>query len=170
MSFRPHPKRLVVVCLQVALGMVPPIAASSENLALLPPILGATELYVSDRRSGLALEGYDALSYQLDEQPRAGHPDHEYLWQGLAWRFASAANRAAFVRDPDAFAPRLGGYDAERLANDVPVAGDPRIFVLRGGKLYLFHTQESRRRFLADDLAGRAEAGWQRLRPGLVQG
>jgi hypothetical protein len=145
---------------------VPPVSAT-----ILPPVLGTTELYASERLSGVALDGFDPVTYRLEAAPRPGRPDHEYLWRGLAWRFASAANRAAFIRDPEAFAPRIGGYDAERAASEVVVPGDPEIFLVRSGGLYLFRNEDHRRRFVADrDLESRAEASWQRLQPSLVQG
>lgn len=171
MSLPAPSRRVALVCAHILVVLCLGARGSGVNATILPPVLGATELYASERLSGVALDGFDPVSYRLDPAPRPGRTAHEYVWRGLAWRFASAANRAAFIRDPESFAPRIGGYDAERAASDVVVPGDPEIFLVRSGGLYLFRSEDHRRRFLADeDLATRAEASWRRLQPGLVQG
>ena len=111
------------------------------------------------------------MSYQLGSSPRAGERGHEALWSGLGWRFTSEANRAAFLRSPDAFAPRIGGYDAEEAARGRLVEADPDIFLVRSGRLYFFRSTAARDRFEADSsTASRAEANWPRLQKVLVRG
>jgi hypothetical protein len=170
MSFRRFRSACWLVAATLCL-VQPQGGARAENIALLPSALGVTELFASDPRTGLAMGGFDAVSYRLDAAPRPGRAEHDVTWRGLVWRFASEANRAAFLRDPDTFAPRLGGYDAERVLSSVLVAADPEIYVVRPSGLYLFRSAEHRAHFLADEaLAADAEAAWRSLRPGLVQG
>ena len=170
MSLPASRRRVALVCLEW-LVLVAGTGFPARSDAILPPLLGTSELYASERMSGVALEGFDPVTYRVEAAPRPGQPDHEYVWRGIAWRFANAANRAAFIRSPESFAPRIGGYDAERAASEIVVPGDPEIFALRAGGLYLFRNEDHRRRFMADEnLAGRAEASWQKLQPGLVQG
>lgn len=144
--------------------------ARAGDPVLLPPVVGTTEQRGSNALSGLGLGGQDPLSYFLDPAPRPGRADLELIWGGLAWRFASPANRAAFLRDPDAFLPRAGGYDAVAVAVAHVVDASPFIFARQGGRLYLFRSEEGRRRFLIDPehAAAAAEAGWLRIRSGLV--
>ena len=83
----------------------------------------------------------------------------------------AAANREAFARDPEIYAPRIGGYDAGAAAEGRLVAADPTLFAIRDGRLYLFRDERSRARFLADaSLAGKAEARWPELKRDLVRG
>ena len=146
-------------------------ALRSERLDLLPSVLGVTELYAADQRSGLALAGLDPVTYLLDAQPLAGVPGNELIHDGVVWRFVSHANRAVFTTRPDAFLPRFGGYDPLGVTGNVLVVGDPRIFAVRSGRLYLFHTSANRERFLEDEtLAEQAEARWPILRARLVKG
>lgn len=157
--------------LALALLFGPPAAAETRASppAVFPPLLGTTEQVASDPRSGLALSGYDPVGYLVEGRARPGLARHEASLGGVAWRFGSEANRAAFLRDPEAFRPRLGGYDAVAAASGRAVAADPLLFVVRAGGLYLFRTQEGRDRFLAEDGAAEAsERGWRRIRPGLV--
>ncbi|MDB5591071.1 YHS domain-containing (seleno)protein [Enterovirga sp.] len=136
----------------------------------LPVVLGATEVFASDALSGVALSGFDPVAYVIEGQPVPGLAQHEAVFAGLAWRFSSAANRAAFLRRPEAFLPRAGGYDALAAAAGRLVTPDPFLFAIRQGRLYFFRTAENRRRFLDDEgAAGAAERGWNRVRARLVQ-
>jgi hypothetical protein len=145
-------------------------AAAPNDVSLLPTALGVTEAYLSDPRSGLALQGFDPTSYLLDGKPDLGLPEQEAVWSGLAWRFQNGANRAAFLRDPEAFLPRLGGYDAEAASRGLLVRSDPRLWIRRSGRIYLFRDGSARERFeRRPEGAEQAEDGWRALRAGLVQ-
>jgi YHS domain-containing protein len=148
-------------------GAADRIETSAE---LLPPVIGATEVIVSDELSGLGLRGFDPVTFFLGDGPKVGRPKLEALWKGVAWRFASEANREAFRRDPDVYAPQIGGHDPNAAADGHLVAGDPALFAIHESGLYLFRSEEARRRFLASPgAAARAEARWRNLAQGLVQ-
>jgi len=133
------------------------------------PLVGVADETASDALSGLALAGFDPVSYFLPDGPRPGRRDLDHLWAGAAWRFSSEANREAFSRAPGAYAPRLGGHDAEAAAAGRIVEADPAMFAIHGGRLYLFRTPEARARFMGDPtIAARAEARWESLRRELV--
>jgi hypothetical protein len=137
----------------------------------LPPVIGATQVFVGDEWSGLGLSGFDPVSYFLSPIPQPGREGVELIWRGLAWRFASAANREAFEADPEVYAPRIGGYDASAAAEGRLVEAGPMLFAVHNGRLYLFRNERSRARFLADPLlAEKAEARWPDLRRDLVRG
>ena len=143
----------------------------AQPLDGLPPVVGAAQTFVGDPLSGFGLSGFDPVSYFSDPAPAAGREGIELIWGGLAWRFASEANRAAFARDPEVYAPRIGGYDPAAAAEGRLVAGDSAVFAVREGRLYVFRDKGSRARFLADPaLAGRAEARWPALKRDLVRG
>ena len=147
------------------------VQARPGDTALLPDIVGTAQFYAADPNSGLALNGRDPVSYQIDGRPRSGGASNQTVWSGLGWRFSNAANRAAFMRSPEAFAPRIGGYDAEAAAEGRLVEADPEIFVVQSGRLYFFRTEAARARFVADPgRARRAEAHWPALQSVLVRG
>ena len=138
-------------------------------MSALPPVVGMTELFAVDELSGVALYGFDPVSYFLGEAPKAGLADYEIVWSGAAWRFASVANREAFLRDPGTYAPRLGGYDTMAVAQGLTVRANPWLSVVSNDGLYLFRSDHGRARFLADHgLAGKAEERWADLKPGLL--
>ena len=155
--------------LLVAIGLT--AKAPAQSLDGFSPVVGATEAFVGDSHSGFGLSGFDPVSYFSEPAPVAGREGIELIWGGLAWRFGSRANREAFARDPEVYAPRIGGYDPSAAAEGRLVAGDPAVFAVRDGRLYVFRDKGSRTRFLADPaLAEKAEARWPALRRGLVRG
>jgi hypothetical protein len=150
--------------------LVPAPRATAAAVAALPPLVGVTELFAPDARSGVALSGFDPVTYFLTEGPQPGRPEYEIIWKGIAWRFASAANREAFAEDPEAYAPRLGGYDATAAAGGLIVEANPLLFAVTSDGLYLFRSDHARARFMADDsIAHKAEERWSNLRRELLQ-
>lgn len=129
-----------------------------------------TELVVADRRAGIALFGFDPVSYFLEGEARVGSEAHELGFKGLAWRFVSEANLAAFRARPDAYVPAFGGYDPVALMRGAPVAGHPAIFVVYENRLYLFQRPEHRGAFLAHPgtAVEAARTAWPLVRRTLV--
>ncbi|KMO18936.1 YHS domain-containing (seleno)protein [Methylobacterium platani] len=140
---------------------VPPTLGGRPARAETP--LGVPDLYGADPLTGLALRGFDPVSYRLGAEPVAGSDEHEITWSGLVWRFAAAANRAAFARAPEVYAPRLGGCDPEGVAAGRLVEADPLVAALRDDRLYLFRDPERRARAHAA-LIDAAEARWPQLK------
>ena len=86
----------------------------------------------------LALSGYDAVSYFTADAPVVGSPDFVVRYEGYDSQFASAANAATFQADPAKYAPQYGGYCAWAIgANDALAPGDPEVYKIVDGKLYL---------------------------------
>ena len=108
-----------------------------------------TERVVVSRYTGLAIEGFDPVAYFVDARPRPGLPDFEASQAGAVWRFRNEGNRASFAAHPDVYGPRFGGYDPIDLARGVTVAGNPRLWLISGQRLYLFGREDSRDAFAA---------------------
>jgi hypothetical protein len=120
---------------------------------------------VTDPLTGVAIDGYDPVSYFTDPQPLEGRPDFEYYWGGVPWYFATAANRDVFINDPEIYAPRFGGYCAMSLARGFLSDGNPRIYLIEGRQLYLFYSTGNRDAFLLSSgkAVTDAEANWPEL-------
>lgn len=151
------PARRAAAALAAGFGLV---------LACLAEVPGraatTTELVVADRIAGVALYGFDPVAYFLDQKARLGMKAHELTFGGFTWRFYNEGNRAAFTAQPDAYVPRFGGYDPVAIMRGVPVPGHPALFVVHGGRLYLFHRPENQDAFLAapEPVAKAAGAAW----------
>jgi hypothetical protein len=90
-----------------------------------------------ETRAGLALAGYDAVSYFDAAQARRGSRDYSYRWHGAEWRFESATHRDAFAATPERYAPRYGNYCAFAVSRGTTAHGDPQIWAIVDDRLYL---------------------------------
>ncbi len=91
--------------------------------------------------SSKAVGGYDTVSYFQPSGPVKGTKEFSTKWRGAKWLFASEANLQAFQADPERYAPQYGGYCAWAVAHDSLVKGDPKIWHIDNGKLYLNYDQ-----------------------------
>lgn len=105
-----------------------------------------------DPASGLAISGFDPVTYFSRGKPLQGRPEIEQRVAGVVWRFENEGNRAAFARTPDVYGPQFGGYDPVAIGRDTAVAGHPLIWALHGERVYLFYDDAARAEFLADPL------------------
>src|SRR5216684_483619 len=130
-----------------------------------------TERVIVNRYTGLAIEGFDPVAYFVDARPRIGLPDFEASQAGVVWRFRNEGNRASFVAHPDIYGPQFGGYDPIDVARGVTYAGNPRLWVIAGERLYLFGREEHRDAFAADPERFLREANprWPQLEQNLAQ-
>jgi len=109
-----------------------------------------TEQVVVNRFSGLAIDGFDPVAYFTDARAAKGEPDVEVSENGAIWRFRNEANRAAFIARPDIYGPQFGGYDPIDVARGKAVAGRAQLWLVSGGRLYLFSREESLAAFAAN--------------------
>jgi len=117
-------------------------------------------------RSGLALSGYDAVAYQLENVARAGSPEFTTTHAGGTYRFATAANRDAFVADPEKYLPAYGGYCAFGVSRGYKVAVDPAAFRVVEGRLYLNYSKSVQQQWLKDipGFIAKANTNWPELK------
>jgi YHS domain-containing protein len=126
------------------------------------------KVLVNVDKDGLALGGYDAVSYfQISPtgKPALGSPQYTSRHLGALYRFASAENKARFDADPDRYAPQFGGFCGYAASINKVSPVDPTIWQLVDGRLVLQHTPEAYRLFNQDAQANYAKArqNWPRL-------
>jgi YHS domain-containing protein len=103
-------------------------------------------VYTAD---GYALSGYDVVSY-FQGVPKVGDSRYLVNYAGSTWIFSTAENRSLFAESPDRYMPKFGGYCAKAISTGFTAAGDPTVFYVREGKLFLFSSEEVRSEFLSD--------------------
>jgi len=132
-------------------------------VALLAPAAGAVP--VNETLFGLAMHGYDPVAYFDEGAPREGSKQFSYEWKGATWRFASAEHRDRFRADPEAYAPRYGGYCAYAVAHGQTADGDPAQWAIVDGALYLNLDADVKRRWEADRarFIRDADVNWPRI-------
>jgi hypothetical protein len=126
---------------------------------------GVSDRIVHDLHSGVAIGGRDPVAYFADGAVRLGTAENEWAFGGVYWRFANPGNRAAFAAAPEVYAPAYGGHDAVAVAEGRAAEGDPGLWAIHRGRLFLFRSAEDRARFAgdADATAARADAAWPAL-------
>ncbi|MFL4468545.1 YHS domain-containing (seleno)protein [Tateyamaria armeniaca] len=96
--------------------------------------------------TGYAVSGYDVVAYfGLEQAPvgqsqPAGIPGKSSItaeYNGATFAFATEENRAAFVADPAKYAPQYDGHCAYGVAKGGKVPGNPNLWRIVDGKLFL---------------------------------
>ena len=156
-------KRLRMIFLTAALAFLTTAGVWATASRLVTSI-------VTNPLTGVALDGYDPVSYFTEVAPLQGAPEFEFGWRGVPWYFASAANRDVFARTPEVYAPMFGGYGVMALARGFLSAGNPRVYEVLGGRLFVFYSSGNRDAFLAlpRDAFLNAERQWDDLSKTLV--
>jgi YHS domain-containing protein len=147
---------IVLVAIVVACGTVPPAAAQSTPKAVQFNIDG----------KGLLLRGYDPVAYFKTGAPVKGDPQWTVTHKGATLYFASDANRDAFAAAPDKYLPAYGGFCAYGVASGYKVDGDPAVWKIVDGKLYLNIKKSVGQTFSADPARyiQQAERKWPQMR------
>lgn len=87
--------------------------------------------------NGVAIHGYDPVAYFEAGKAVDGKDDHSLRWLGVVWRFSSAKNMAAFEANPNAYAPKYGGYCAYAMSQGSIATSVPEAWTIHKGSLYL---------------------------------
>lgn len=115
--------------------------------------------------SHVAVSGYDPVAYFTEGHPVKGSDKFTFDYSGATWRFASAASRDAFKANPARYAPQFGGYCAWAVGHGYTASGDPSVWRIVDGKLYLNYNAEIGRRWSQDipNLIKAGNANWPKL-------
>lgn len=116
----------------------------------------------SDPATGFALGGYDPIAYFEQGEPRPGREEYEVYWHGTSWRFATIGNMRIFKQAPSIYAPHYAGYDPYALSNNILAEGEPVIWSVTNGKLYIFQNEVNKYLWTErhSKLMPDAEANW----------
>lgn len=95
-------------------------------------------------KSGLAIAGYDPVSYFMADAvkkgPLKGDTKYQVNQEGAKYLFASEANKKEFEKNPTKYLPAFGGWCAYAVAEKKEkVEVDPRSFIVQDGRLLLFY-------------------------------
>lgn len=125
-------------------------------------------------QTSFAVSGYDVVAYQSLEQVAVGQPQPEAVpgdasitadYNGSTWAFSTEENRDKFVANPEAYAPQYDGHCAYGVAQGGKVPGNPNLWRIVDGKLYLNITPQVVG-FWEEDISGQigtAENNWGNL-------
>ena len=98
--------------------------------------------------NGLALKGYDPVSYFVDNKAVKGSQVFNYSWSGLDWHFTSQGHLDLFVESPERYVPAYGGYCAFGAAYAYKAKPKMNAFYIYEDKLYLNFAKYVQKRWL----------------------
>jgi len=87
--------------------------------------------------STTGVSGYDLVSYQTDKRPIRGNGHFVSVHNGVTYLFANEVNKSAFEHNPQKYLPAYGGYCAFGVSVGKKFVGDPEVWRVVNGKLYL---------------------------------
>ena len=132
LQIKKHALRIALgICLAIGTFI---IASAAPSLA--EKVISAPEVYTATKEK-LALSGYDPVAYFVAGAPTKGLAEVSTQHQGVTWRFANEANKAAFLAQPAKYAPQYGGYCAYAVSQGYTASADPTVWEIVDGKLYL---------------------------------
>jgi hypothetical protein len=126
--------------------------------------------------TGYAVSGYDVVAYYDlpqsavgEAQPAAvpGDKDITATYNGATFAFSTEENKKKFEADPAAYVPQYDGHCAYGVAKGGKVPGNPELWRIVDGKLYLNITKNVVG-FWEEDIAGNlktSETNWVSLEP-----
>ena len=135
----------------------------------LAPALAADEINVvpglSIAGAPLALHGYDPVAYFAEGAPARGSDALVHVHDGAAYRFSSQAHLDRFKADPERYLPQYGGFCAYGVSVGKKFDGDPNLWKIEDGKLYLNLNEQIYATFL-EDVDGnveKADGNWPEI-------
>ncbi len=135
----------------LAIGLVATLMGCSAMQAQNPSgNLKPVNAHVVDDVSPVMLKGHDVVSYFTDNKHALGSAQFASQYEGVTFRFATAAHKALFDKEPTKYLPQYGGYCADGIVYGIPWGGDADTWTMHNGKLYIFGGQSSKDAFELD--------------------
>lgn len=102
------------------------------------------------QKDGIAIGGYDPVSYHSMHKPGKGDSRYAYRWNNSSWYFSSASNKELFAANPGKYAPRYGGYCAYAASKGALAPTDPQAWTVKDNRLYLNYSTAVRSKWRED--------------------
>lgn len=112
--------------------------------------------------STTGVQGYDLVSYHTANGPTRGNGHHVSVHEGVTYLFSSKENRKTFERNPTKYLPAYGGFCAFGVSVGKKFVGDPEVWKIVDGRLYL-NLDENIQKQWSKDIPGRiglADKNW----------
>ncbi|TAH09830.1 MAG: YHS domain protein [Sphingobacteriia bacterium] len=115
---------------------------------------------------GKAIRGYDVVAFFTNHQPVIGNDSINYQWNDANWLFASKENKAAFIKNPEKYAPQYGGYCAYGTAGNHKAPTQIDTWTILNDKLYFNYNTKVKELWnkKQDSLIERANFYWPTLK------
>ena len=113
----------------------------------------------------IALKGYDPVAYFTQGKPVKGEQSMSHEFDDVRYLFSSAKNKAAFVADPDKYAPQFAGVCTGGVSKGMKTESNPELWAIVNGKLYTFSSLKARETVLESPaVIAQAHKNWTALK------
>jgi len=138
-------------------------------------LLGTTAAYAADEYNTatgltaagapLGLHGVDPVAFIKLGNRIDGNATYTAVHDGVAYYFASEANKKTFEKSPSQYLPQYGGFCTFGVSVAKKFDGDPRYAAVQDGKLYVFLNEEIFTEFQKDRAGtiAKAERNWRKI-------
>ena len=115
--------------------------------------------------NGVILKGYDPVAYFTRHQAVKGKPSIQSSFGGAIYHFTSAADKAAFDKNPSGFVPQYGAFCANYVRKGELRDIDPTVFFIYKDKLYVCSAADEAKEFRrnVDENIDAADRNWRQL-------
>ncbi len=137
-----------------------------KTLIALFIMLVSTISFAADNNSVPMLRGYDAVSYHTIGRPVMGNGKHVATYKGQTYLFITQENKNTFNKNPEKYAPMYGGWCAYGVGAGKKFHGDPLVWEIVDGKLYLNLNNQIKGVWM-QDVAGNikdADKMWEKIK------
>lgn len=141
-------------------------AALAAPVAITAPVHADGGVFVGVEGKTIAVSGYDTVSYfQGNGVPVKGDARYMVKYNGAEWHFSSQSNADAFKANPEAYAPQYGGHCAWAMSRGSLAPGDPTLYKIHGGKLYLNFNDNVQKTWLGDieGFIAKSDPAWTKI-------
>lgn len=87
--------------------------------------------------SVLGIQGYDPVSYHTGKRPIRGNGHFVSTHNDVTYQFANAEHKALFDKTPEKYVPAYGGFCAFGVSVGKKFIGDPEVWRIVDGTVYL---------------------------------
>ena len=117
--------------------------------------------------TGLAVQGYDVISYRTNDKPVVGSADFTAEFEGATYRFANQANLDTFNTDPARYAPAYGGFCAYGVSKGKKFEVDPTAYKVVDDVLYQNFNKRIQKKWAkkTEEYINKAEINWAEIEP-----
>lgn len=129
-------------------------------------ISGVASAEVNTAISTVGVQGYDLVGYHAEGKPVKGNGHYLAVHNGTTYLFASEVNEKTFEANPAKYLPAYGGYCAYGVSVGKKFVGDPTVWKVVDGRLYLNLDKDIQKTWKMDipgNLA-KAENNWPKIK------
>lgn len=153
--------------LAASIGFSGVAATPTPSLAFDP----ASTAIVNVDENGVGLHGYDPVAYFSLGVPVQGVAEFKASHAGVTYHFSSASHMDRFTSDPEAYTPQFGGFCQFGVALAKKLDGDPTVWRIADGQLFVYAYPKAKEGFL-EDIPGntvKADTNWPTIKKAAPQ-